>query len=217
MPQTFKTIAFRFMCIGCLAAPAAAVSTSTYSSANCNFPDTGQNNCYDGTTQIGCPTSGNAFYGQDAQYASSATKPRYTVRNPVGISSVTVDNRTGLMWVTNPVDAGIGATYNWENAILACENNIGGAGTYAGYSDWRLPKVRELASIVDYGLSTVPPVNTTAFMNTVSDYYWTSTTHAVSPYPYLYAWSVNFGTMSGQVGSWTKATLYHVRCVRGGP
>jgi hypothetical protein len=152
---------------------------------------------------------------QDGTYTPGAAQPSYTVRNPVGISSVTVDNRTGLMWVTNPADAGIGGVYTWDGALVACKTSIGGGGTYAGYNDWRLPKVRELASIVDYGLTTVPPINTKAFLGTASNYYWTSTTYAVTP---ANAWRVNFGSMGGQVDSQTKTpTTYNIRCVRGGP
>ena len=51
-----------------------------------------------------------------------AQGPGYTVYNPVGISSVTVDNRTGLMWITNPDDAGIGGTYDRQGAIAACND-----------------------------------------------------------------------------------------------
>jgi hypothetical protein len=31
-------------------------------------PDTGQNKCYDASVEITCPSPGQAFYGQDAQY-----------------------------------------------------------------------------------------------------------------------------------------------------
>ncbi len=31
-------------------------------------PDTGQSKCYNATVEIPCPSSGQPFYGQDAQY-----------------------------------------------------------------------------------------------------------------------------------------------------
>ncbi|MCX5793466.1 MAG: DUF1566 domain-containing protein, partial [Elusimicrobia bacterium] len=73
-------------------------------------------------------------------------------------SSVTVDNRTGLMWVTNPVDAGISGGPDWEGQITLCEGL-----SYAGFADWRLPNIKELQSIVDYSRQN-PAINTTYFL-----------------------------------------------------
>ncbi|RME59932.1 MAG: DUF1566 domain-containing protein, partial [Caldilineae bacterium] len=54
------------------------------------------------------------------------------------------DNATGLMWAQD--DSGVGM--DWEQALAWVlqmnEEN------YLGYSDWRLPNVKELQSIVDY-------------------------------------------------------------------
>lgn len=191
-------------------------STYTFNSGyNCNgvwrMPDTGQTQCYDNqaTPVAGaCPGGGNGTGpgGQDGVYTPAATQPRYTVLNPVGISSVTVDNVTGLMWVTNPgTDAGMGGTYTWDNALLACENL-----NYAGYTDWRLPNVRELASIIDYGVAA-PTINATAFPGTVSAYF-ASTTYVPST---VSAWIVTFNSAS--VGNMLKSSAIYVRCVRGGP
>jgi hypothetical protein len=65
------------------------ISTQLYAYT---LPDTGQNKCYDNTQEIPCPTSGEAFYGQDAQYQSP--QPAYTDN---GDGTVT-DVNTGLMW-----------------------------------------------------------------------------------------------------------------------
>lgn len=171
---------------------------STYSFTTCNLPDTGQGAGY------------TATFGEDHDYSSAASTPSFTVYSRTG-SSVTVDNRTGLMWVTSPNDAGMSGTYTWGNAITACESLIGGAGTYAGYSDWRLPNIKELVSIVDYGRQN-PAINTTYFPNTQNSYYWSSTTYV--PLTTL-AWFVyfNYGGMNGDV----KTIANYVRCVRGGP
>jgi hypothetical protein len=50
------------------------------------------------------------------------------------------DTKTGLMWQ----DDAVGSTMTWANAITTCENL-----TLGGYSDWRLPNIRELKSIVE--------------------------------------------------------------------
>lgn len=54
------------------------------------------------------------------------------------------DNATGLMWMQNDN----GSAILWENALNYAENL-----SYAGYSDWRLPDIKELQSIIDYSRS----------------------------------------------------------------
>lgn len=43
-----------------------------------------------------------------------------------------------------------GDRQNWCEALAYCENL-----TFAGHDDWRLPNIRELQSIVDYGRFTL--------------------------------------------------------------
>jgi len=204
-------------CLVLLAGRAAAADISTHSFAGCNFPDTGQTQCYDtGSPPVpgACPR-GNL--GQDGDYPSGA-QPRYTIYNLVGISSVTVDNRTGLMWITNPLtDAGFNKAGPsiWAVAISSCENL-----TYAGFTDWRLPNVKELMSIVDYGAASAPRINTAAFPGTVPGSYQTSTTNVINGSGANYSmWSVDFNTGQVNYGAFgAKANAaYNVRCVRGGP
>jgi len=168
------------------------------------------------TTSYALPDTGQAGdyvarFGEDSDYQVSGTQPSYAIYSPVGVSSVTVDNLTGLMWVTNPVDAAISASYTWENAITACESL-----SYAGYEDWRLPNITELISIVDYGAAAAPRINGAYFMNTQAVYYWSSTTNgAYTPN----AWNISFndGNMGGGGGEGDKAALNYIRCVRGSP
>ncbi len=93
------------------------------------------------------------------------------------------DNATGLMWMAD--DSGTGM--NWEEALHYAENY-----EFAGYTDWRLPDVKELQSIVDYTRS--PGTTNSAAIDPLfscseikneagqADYpfYWSSTTHAHS-------------------------------------
>ena len=66
-------------------------------------------------------------------------------------TNVVLDNLTGLMWTRN---ANLGGSRTWTNSITYCE-----ALTNGGYEDWRLPSVRELQSLMDYGRDTpaLPP------------------------------------------------------------
>jgi hypothetical protein len=96
-----------------------------------------------------------------------------------GNSTIT-DSRTGLVWQQQD-DA---TTRTWETAITYCEGLA-----LAGQSDWRLPNIKELRTIVDNAKNS-PAINTTYFPNTQSSNYWSSSTDAL--YTGLYAWTVTF-------------------------
>lgn len=96
--------------------------------------DTAQTGCYNATTSMACPSSGNAFYGQDAQY--NGIQPGY-VDNGDGTVS---DYRTGLMW-----QKGLVEEISWDDAVAEGETFA-----LAGYTDWRLPTVKELYSLIDF-------------------------------------------------------------------
>ena len=116
------------------------------------------------------------------------------------------DNATGLMWQQDTArDGGNYDAMTWEEALAYCEAlNLG------GLTDWRLPTIKELRSLVDYGEYN-PAINKTFFPNTVSSYYWSSTTSADRT---ASAWSVFFYY---GYGSWDyKYSSRYVRAVRGG-
>ncbi|MBM9577094.1 DUF1566 domain-containing protein [Leptospira sp. 201903070] len=62
------------------------------------------------------------------------------------------------------------ATADWTSALAYC-NSLVLAGRV-----WRLPTVKELQSLVDFGRTAFPIINTSSFPDTVGGYYWTSTT-----------------------------------------
>ena len=117
------------------------------------------------------------------------------------------DNATGLMW--QQTDSGLG--YQWSDALSYCEG-----ARFAGYDDWRLPNVKELQSLVDYGRSpdtthsaAIDPIFSATQMTNEADAidypaYWSSTTHAnLSPVPGANSAYVNFGQSMGYMnGSW---------------
>jgi len=115
--------------------------------------------------------------------------------------NIVTDNTTKLQWQ----DDAIGSTMTWAVAIEHCENL-----SLDGHSDWRLPNLSELSSIVDdtrYDLS----IDNTVFQNTASYAYWSSTTHARFS---RNAWYVEF--IYGGQGYNYKTTSNYVRCVRAG-
>jgi len=118
--------------------------------------------------------------------------------------SMVKDNVTGLVWemktnkdgkkdYSNPHDAD--NRYTWYDSNPA--TNGGNAGTpgdgtdtedfikalndahYGGYTDWRMPTIKELAYIVYLRIPYPgPTINTSYFPNTASSWYWSSTTYA---------------------------------------
>lgn len=83
------------------------------------------------------------------------------------------DNSTGLMWMQNDN----GAPMLWENALSYAENF-----SYAGYSDWRLPDVKELQSLIDYSRS--PATTSSAAINAVFNCTQITNEAGVTDYPY---------------------------------
>ena len=76
----------------------------------------------------------------------------------------------------------------WHEALTYCENL-----EFAGHTDWRLPNVRELQSIVDYG-RTRPAID--PVFGAESAGYWSSTASYVyingANEEWYMAWYVNF-------------------------
>lgn len=112
---------------------------------------------------------------------------------------IVTDNITNLVWQKQ--DDATGRT--WEAAISYCESLSLGS-----FTDWRLPNVKELGSLVDD--SRVGPSIDPLFTGTISSGYWSSTTYAGST---TSAWDVYFN--SGSTLYYSKTGSYYVRCVRG--
>jgi len=107
------------------------------------------------------------------------------------------DNVTGLMWqqVIDP-----STTYAWADALALCQTrNLG------GYTDWRLPSLIEMLSIVDFGRSS-PSINTTYFPATPVAYFWTKST------VFGDAWIVTLS--DGSEANFALTTMGYARCVR---
>ena len=103
--------------------------------------DTGQIKYYNDQDEITAPVSGTSFYGQDASI--NGHQPNYTDN---GDGTVT-DHVTGLMWQQSTDLNGDGIT-NINDKLSQAEAQAG-ADTFSlgGYSDWRLPSIKEAYSL----------------------------------------------------------------------
>lgn len=150
----------------------------------------------DGYGQPTVPTYGDYIpYGVAWAYNGSADLvplTRFTIGLDANNNACTSgqeimdDNLTGLMWQQSPSTT----TVKWQdtsvtpNTYPAQESiNAMNASGYCGYTDWRLPNVNELASLVNQGASdTSTWLNAHGFSNVQSNilYYWSSTTVATN-------------------------------------
>lgn len=88
----------------------------------------------------------------------------------------------------------------WQTALQATQDLNTQSGTYAsvpnyGYTDWRVPNIKELASLIELQCA-LPATDVTVFPDTGSAY-WTSSPVAVTDAASAYntdAWIINFNT-----------------------
>lgn len=110
--------------------------------------DTGQSGCYDNTTTINPPVAGEAFFGQDAQYTGNTF--HYTTSTD---GACVYDNVTGLTWTQSADwngDGTLDAEDKFSYADAKAYVDALNAQNYGGYSDWRLPSIKQLYSLIDY-------------------------------------------------------------------
>jgi hypothetical protein len=145
---------------------------------------------------------------------SGTTTPasRFTVGTAVEADCVT-DNLTGLMWVKSPSST----TYVWRTGSVGsytypaqeAVNTYNNSNT-CGHSDWYLPTVNDLTSLLNDGqASPATWLNAQGFSNVQADLYWSSSTYASDT---AGAWGVDFN--SGSVGADDKSYNYYVWPVR---
>jgi hypothetical protein len=95
--------------------------------------DTGQARHYGYTSSIEAPEPGQPFYGQDAQH--QGTQPSYRDNG----DGTVADLNTGLMWQQKLPNA----KYTYAECVVYADTC-----TVGGYTDWRLPTIKELYSLV---------------------------------------------------------------------
>ncbi len=138
-----------------------------YGSGVVQLPKTGQTDCYDDHGVI-ISCSGTGQDG-DVQEGSKWPTPRFVAGTGSTAECVT-DKLTGLMWTKNANLAGLKTTIkdalDYANSLTLC-----------GYSDWRIPNINEIESLIHLGTDdTIVWLTSKGFSN-VQDYrpYWSST------------------------------------------
>ena len=168
-------------------------------------PKTGQTNSYN--------TGDNGYYTNGAAWPN----PRFTVGAPGAATNCVTDNLTGLIWARN---ANLDGNKTWSNAVTYCENLI-----YGGCSDWRLPNVKELESLIDFGWSAPALCNTvgighwqennpfTGVSSGSAVYYWSNTKYAP---PVFWVWYVDLDSGLVEICPTPEEWTLRVWPVRGG-
>lgn len=161
---------------------------------------------------INLPVTGQSteyVTGDDGTYHKGVSFPSIRFHDN-GDGTIT-DNMTGLMWLKNANNAG--ATKTWSSALtyIAGLNS----GTYSGncgYTDWKLPTVNELETLLNYSQSAPYSwLNGQGFSNVQNNRYWSGTTYAPST---EYAWDILMGS-GGNITGFNKTTGVYVWPVRG--
>lgn len=153
------------------------------------LPRTGQTTCYDDNGN-GVVCAGTAQDGE-VQAGVAWPSPRFTPGTG-GESDCMIDNLTGLMW---PKDGNLpNGAMTWEDAI-----DYPKPLSLCGHSDWRLPNINELESLVNASEpSSANWLYTQGFANVQSGMlgsYWSSSTCADNT---DYAWNgyLGYGTLT---------------------
>jgi len=127
-----------------------------------------------------------------------------------------LDTLTGLIWLKNADCKEIGDPNTWSNVVseirTSLVDGVCGLSDGSAQGDWRLPNVRELLSLVDYGESDPALPEGHPFESVIVYFYWTSTTRDYGP-DGISAWSVNL--LEGNTEVRDKASAQRIWPVRG--
>lgn len=133
---------------GSVTSAEAALTLGPVRNATFLVMDTKQAACYDTASVIACPAPGQAWYGQDGEVTGHVSQ--YVVSTD---GRTVYDTGTGLTWqrtTDTNADGTIDASdkLTWANAQLrpAALNAV----AWGGFTDWRLPSIKEMYSLIDF-------------------------------------------------------------------
>ncbi len=166
---------------------------------------------------------GGILFSASLQAACTAANPNANVAEATPTTAFTDNGNgtvthqlTGLTWDRCSVGqtwggvtcSGTATVMTWASALSAAVT--ANAGNHLGYSDWRLPSVRELGSIAE-PCGWGPSINQTLFPATPSSHFWSSTSSWSNA---AHAWLVIFS--DGGIVPTFKSNSHYARLVRGG-
>lgn len=190
--------------------------TGSLSVLSSGLPETGQ------TTPYGAGSDGDLQRGAARSFTDN------------GDGTIT-DDVTGLMWEKKSMDGSIhdvGLTApSWSamatttmsgTMVTTFLATLNGGGGFAGYTDWRIPNITELQSLLNYqtfnpatyaafNAGCTPGCTVTTCSCTATYQYWSSTTQTGNA---VNAWAVSF--LQGMPAWVPKTGSLTVRAVRGG-
>jgi len=137
------------------------------------------------------------------------------------------DNTTSLVWEVKTDDDGMhdkdniyrwggvsavanasGPQYNDWNVLIDGSNRT----TLCGFTDWHVPRIKQLESLVDLGGDFSSGIDMDYFPNTQNSLYWSAT-------PYLEDSSLSWGVFFGSgytIPDFSRNKYFHLRLVSGG-
>lgn len=144
----------------------------------------------------------DGYYGKGVPWPS----PRFDF-SMINFGQGWKDYLTGLIWQSTVSNT----NRDWEDSISYCENLVTGILGFT-YTDWRLPNINEMLSLIDRGEINPALPDGHPFGSPPNFPYWTSTAYAVGS-PSLIAWIVEMA--NGTVRTEDKDFSYYAWCVRG--
>jgi hypothetical protein len=172
--------------------------------------------------------------GQTTSYGAAGDTTKGVTRSYIDLGNgVIKDQKTGLFWEKKSDDGGIhdkDLLFSWSTGAPYTANGLAftvllaalNTQKFGGFSDWRLPTITELQTLVDFARNQpsvdvkfntgcVAGCSVLTCSCTLSAGYWSSTT--VEYYP-TFAWDLFFDFGAPDVAD--KTQVAYVRSVRGG-
>ena len=184
-----------------------SLPTTTMAANVALVPQTGQGQTVPTGCTSGCYTSTTGTDGI-LQKGVAWPTPRFAVDTT---GNCIIDKLTGLMWVRNLNSVNGGNGLRWTNALSTAES-----GTWCGYTDWRIPNINELRSLINYGESSTSvwlntPISSGGggFTNVNSGVYWTSSLYTNSSI--IRVIDLLNGSISSVVSTSASTLLFPVR------
>ncbi|MFV1950570.1 MAG: DUF1566 domain-containing protein [Nitrospinota bacterium] len=118
------------------------------------------------------------------------------------------DNLTGLMWTKN---ANLHKDTVWQDALDYIADMNAGKNKNFSHTDWRLPNLNELGSLIDLGYAGPALTPGHPFTGVQHFCYWTSSNYKNFDFS---VWGVNL--WDGEDYFWGKSYIFNVWPVRGG-